>query len=37
MGCSKFFALYEQVMHWRVYTTPFKEQPLVNAQLWHVY
>jgi hypothetical protein len=29
--------LYEQVMHWGVYTTLFKEQPLVNAQLWHVY
>jgi hypothetical protein len=23
-------------LYWRVYTTPFKEQPLVNAQLWHV-
>ncbi|WP_215217236.1 hypothetical protein, partial [Candidatus Rhabdochlamydia sp. W815] len=24
-------------LYWRVYPTPFKEQPLLCVQLWHVY
>jgi hypothetical protein len=36
MGCSYFCSL-RAGLYWRVYTTPFKEQPLLNAQLWYVY